>query len=198
MRRCGRALAVCRPTQSPSVLGVAVCGAECPTSRLHLSSNNQICQTVNIDVVCFTNICVCHVDIHCVCSYQNIMGARQIYRNLGIRIKGLRGSLGLTQDQLAKQVGISRASLANIERGKQQVLVHHLFAIAESLQLESPTDLLLAPQAGSRRHRAQNDLPLAEEGLTDKQRQEVLSLVGGVLEIDDHGNSGENSRREDQ
>ncbi|RKF12232.1 XRE family transcriptional regulator [Roseovarius spongiae] len=126
------------------------------------------------------------------------MSGRQIYRNLGIRIKGLRGSLGLTQDQLAKQVGISRASLANIERGKQQVLVHHLFALAEALQLESPSDLLLAPQAGSGRHRTHNDLPLAEEGLTDKQRQEVLRLMGGVLENDDHGNPGENSRREDQ
>lgn len=126
------------------------------------------------------------------------MDAQQVYKNLGIRIKGLRRSLGLTQDQLARQVGISRASLANIERGKQQVLVHHLFTLTDALELDSPSDLLLAPQTGSRRHRAQNDLPLAEGGLTAKQRQEVLRLMGGVLENDDHGNSGENFRREDQ
>ena len=70
------------------------------------------------------------------------MDAQKVYRNLGIRIKGLRGSLGFTQDRLAKQIGISRASLANIERGKQQVLVHHLFALAEALELESPSDLM--------------------------------------------------------
>lgn len=121
------------------------------------------------------------------------MNGDQIYRNLGARIKGLRKGLGQTQDQLAKQVGISRASLANIERGKQQVLVHHLFALADGLQLDSPAELLLTLQGG-RRHGAAADLPLAGEGLTDKQRQEVLRLMGGVLGNNNHGNAGEEER----
>jgi transcriptional regulator with XRE-family HTH domain len=110
----------------------------------------------------------------------------------------LRKSLGLTQDQLAKQVGISRASLANIERGKQQVLVHHLFALADGLQLESPVQLLLTPQGGGRKRGAAADLPLSGEGLTDKQRQEVLSLMGGVLENNHNGNAGDKAGREDR
>ena len=126
------------------------------------------------------------------------MDAERIYKNLGFRIRSLRKSLGLTQDQLAKQVGISRASLANIERGKQQVLVHHLFALASGLQLESPAQLLLTPQGNGRKRGAAADLPLSGEGLTDKQRQEVLRLMGGVLESNNHGNTGDNAGREDQ
>lgn len=126
------------------------------------------------------------------------MDADRIYRNLGTRIRDLRKSLGLTQDQLAKQVGISRASLANIEGGRQQVLVHHLFALAHGLHLESPAQLLLAPQGGGRKRGAAAELPLSGEGLTDKQRQEVLRLMGGVLENNNHGNAGENSGREDR
>lgn len=110
------------------------------------------------------------------------MDADQIYKNLSKRIRALRRSLGLTQDQLAKRVGISRASLANIEAGRQKVLVHHLFALANALDLESPAQLLLSPRAGSRPGPAAADLPLAGEGLTEKQRREVLNLMGGVLE----------------
>lgn len=120
------------------------------------------------------------------------MDADQIYKNLGSRIRSLRKSLGWTQDRLAKAVGISRASLANIEAGRQQVLVHHLFTLAQALNLESPAQLLLTPQSDSLPESGTAQLPLSGEGLTDKQRREVLNLVGGVLE-----NNNTNSRRED-
>jgi transcriptional regulator with XRE-family HTH domain len=126
------------------------------------------------------------------------MDSDQIYRDLGIRIRDLRKGLRRTQDQLAKQVGISRASLANIEAGRQQVLVHHLFGLAEALQLESPAALLLRPRADAQRSRparrgGASDLPLSSEGLTEKQRQEVLRLMGDAL-----NNNHENSGREDE
>ena len=121
------------------------------------------------------------------------MDADQIYENLGKRIRDLRKSLRQTQEQLAQQVGISRASLANIEAGRQQVLVHHLFGIAAALLLDSPALLLLPPHARSRTDGAVAPLPLTGEGLTEKQRREVLSLMGGVLE-----NNNANTGREDE
>jgi len=121
------------------------------------------------------------------------MDAAHIYRNLGKRIRDLRKSLPKTQDQLAKEIGISRASLANIEAGRQQVLVHHLFALASALQLESPAQLLLAPQARAPRAAAASALPLAEDGLTEKQRREVLSLMGDALQQAGTNNGGENA-----
>lgn len=121
------------------------------------------------------------------------MDATHIYRNLGIRIRDLRTSLRQTQDQLAKQVGISRASLANIEAGRQQVLVHHLLALASALQLDSPAQLLLAPQARVPKAGASSPLPLAEDGLTEKQRREVLSLMGDVMQQAGANNGRENA-----
>lgn len=61
------------------------------------------------------------------------------------------------------------------------MLVHHLFAIAAALQLDSPAQLLLSPDARPDNGRSQVDLPVADEGLTEKQRREVLRLMGGVL-----------------
>ena len=119
------------------------------------------------------------------------MGSDQIYRNLGIRIKDLRKNLGLTQERLAQQVGISRASLANIEAGRQQVLVHHLFGLANALQLDSPELLLLAPRDRSPRDGAASPLPLAGAGLTEKQRREILNLMGDVLENNKTNTGGE-------
>jgi transcriptional regulator with XRE-family HTH domain len=121
------------------------------------------------------------------------MDADQIYKNLGRRIKTLRKEgLRLTQEQLAKRVGISRASLANIEAGRQQVLVHHLFALASALDLDSPVQLLLSSSGQARPEGATSNLPLAGEGLTEKQRREVLNLMGGVLE-----NNNLNTGKED-
>jgi len=120
------------------------------------------------------------------------MDADRIYENLGKRIRGLRKDLGQTQDQLAKQVGMSRASLANIEAGRQQVLVHHLFALSRALQLESPAQLLITKRPDSRRTAVAESLPLTAEGLTEKQRLEVLNLMGGVL-----NNNYNNTERED-
>ena len=119
------------------------------------------------------------------------MNADQIYRNLGKRIRDLRKSLGLTQVQLAQQVGISRASLANIEAGRQQVLVHHLLGLASALQLDSPALLLLAPRDRSPKDGAASPLPLTGAALTEKQRREVLNLMGGVLENNRANTGGE-------
>ena len=120
------------------------------------------------------------------------MDAAHIYRNLGTRIRNLRNNLRRTQDQLARQIGISRASLANIEAGRQQVLVHHLFSLASALQLDSPAQLLLAPQVRAPKANASLPLPLAEDGLTEKQRREVLSLMGDAIQQAGTNNGREN------
>ena len=117
-----------------------------------------------------------------------------IYKNLGQRIRDLRNGQGQTQEQLAKAIGISRASLANIEAGRQKVLVHHLFELAEALDLESPSDLLLIGKGKNTRSTDASPLPLSDEGLTDKQRQEILNLMGNVLNNNTNENNGSEER----
>lgn len=62
--------------------------------------------------------------------------ARRVYLELGVRVRQRRDELKLTQEQLAKRIGISRSSLANIERGRHYAPVHLLLALAEALQVE--------------------------------------------------------------
>ena len=65
-----------------------------------------------------------------------------IYSALGRAIAARRRALELSQDQVARRAGFSRASLANIERGRQNVYLHHIMAIAEALELSSARDLI--------------------------------------------------------
>lgn len=66
----------------------------------------------------------------------------ELYRRLGRVVAERRRELGLTQSDVAKKLGLSRASLANLENGRQRILVHQLFALVNALKLESILDLV--------------------------------------------------------
>lgn len=55
------------------------------------------------------------------------------YRAFGARIEHIRTTLDLTQHDLAKKLGMSRGSLANIEVGRQRVLLHTVEQFAKAL-----------------------------------------------------------------
>jgi len=59
--------------------------------------------------------------------------ARALYRHLGRQVHTERKNLGITQEDLAHRVGVSRTSITNLELGKQQVPLHLLYEIAEEL-----------------------------------------------------------------
>jgi len=61
--------------------------------------------------------------------------AGSFYNHLGAQVKRLRGLRGLTQDELGQRLhpAVTRASVANIEGGKQRVLAHTLFDLATIL-----------------------------------------------------------------
>ena len=43
--------------------------------------------------------------------------------SVGVRIRMIRETLGMSQDELAKRVGLQRASVANTEIGRQRLLL---------------------------------------------------------------------------
>lgn len=55
------------------------------------------------------------------------------YRAFGARVEQIRDALGLTQHELAKRLKLSRGSLANIETGRQRVLLHTVEDFAKAL-----------------------------------------------------------------
>ncbi len=69
----------------------------------------------------------------------------RLYRLFGSRVRALREEKNVTQDELAKRVELSRASITNIERGRQRVLLHQMVGIAQALDAD-PTQLIPKPE----------------------------------------------------
>jgi transcriptional regulator with XRE-family HTH domain len=80
----------------------------------------------------------------------------KFYRLFGSRVRALREQRKVTQDELARRVELSRASITNIERGRQRVLLHQMMEIATALDAD-PVDLV--PSASS----LQADPPMRDD-----------------------------------
>lgn len=100
-----------------------------------------------------------------------------IYKHIGAVIKARRKTLRLKQETLAGILGISRGSLANVETGRQNVLVHQLYRYAAALKL-SPLDLLPPPVTEiPATERA--ELPLPDD-LKAQQKEQISRLFAQV------------------
>lgn len=65
-----------------------------------------------------------------------------IYRAFGRAVAQRRRAIPKTQEQVAREIGLSRASLANIERGSQKVFLHQILALTKALELESSHEIV--------------------------------------------------------
>jgi transcriptional regulator with XRE-family HTH domain len=70
------------------------------------------------------------------------MSDMDVYKQLGFRVATRRKELKLKQEEVAKLIGLSRASLANLETGRQKILLHHVYKLAAALELRSILDLI--------------------------------------------------------
>ncbi len=64
-----------------------------------------------------------------------------VYRQFGSKVEAVRTTLGLTQLELAKKVGLGRPSIANIEAGNQRVLLADVNRFADAFGI-SPKALM--------------------------------------------------------
>jgi len=55
---------------------------------------------------------------------------------IGVRIKSLRNSKNITQEQLSERIGINSKYLSSIERGKENPTLNTLIRMAESLEVD--------------------------------------------------------------
>lgn len=94
-----------------------------------------------------------------------VSGTRRIYRTVkitktiiqcerpyvlfGEAVATIRCDTGLTQQELANKLGYSRASIANIETGRQRVLLSDVFDFAKALKIK-PRQLFDAAALGVR------------------------------------------------
>ena len=75
-------------------------------------------------------------------SHTSCMESDSVYKAFGRAVATRRKALDFTQATLAGKVGMSRASIANIESGRQNVLLHQVYALAAALEYLKISDLL--------------------------------------------------------
>lgn len=60
---------------------------------------------------------------------------RAFYAQLGRRVRDAREAAGVTQEQLANRLGLTRGSVANLEAGRQRISAYHLSLTATTLDV---------------------------------------------------------------
>jgi transcriptional regulator with XRE-family HTH domain len=109
--------------------------------------------------------------------------AKQIepfYEALGAKIQEWRGARKMTQAQLGLVLKppSTRASIANIENGKQRVLVHTLVQLAKALEVE--IHALLPPVQEAARSVTPKDVELELRRKLNLATPQLRKLVGAA------------------
>lgn len=79
---------------------------------------------------------MCSTDILLTTFYNFPMGIKKIQNELGRKLKALRLERGLTQENVAFEVDISRDHLSNIELGKHPVNIKTLYKLAQFFEVD--------------------------------------------------------------
>ena len=107
------------------------------------------------------------------------MQKMMVYKMLGAAVAIRRKEIQCTQAELAERLGMSRASISNIEGGRQKILLDQIYDFVEVLGLNSITDLL--PQALPRSSIELSPIPLSREDVTDRQRAQVADVLKSLF-----------------
>ena len=98
------------------------------------------------------------------------------YRELGRRVAARRTARRLTQFDVAEAIGSSRASVANIEAGRQGLQVHQLYPLARALDLDDLGELIPTGVPATL-----DDEPLGDFEVSAFQRAQIESLVRNAV-----------------
>ena len=104
-----------------------------------------------------------------------------IYGILGRAVSARRDELNLTQQALADKIGLSRASVANIESGRQKVLLHQVYALVRALGLKSITELVPASPIVTPAGKDEQEIALSRSDLSNDEMASVTQFLQFVL-----------------
>jgi transcriptional regulator with XRE-family HTH domain len=66
---------------------------------------------------------------------MNLVQQQDFYQRLGIIVREARLKIGLSQEVLGDQLSLTKASIANIEKGRQRPMAHTLIELAQALRI---------------------------------------------------------------
>jgi transcriptional regulator with XRE-family HTH domain len=127
----------------------------------------------------------------CLEQTGNVVQPNPINAAFGAAVAKRRDELGMTQAELSGHTGLSRASIASIEKGRQNVLLHHVYDLAQALRLRHVGDLLPARphsrqrQVEDKAQRPEIEVRVTSGSMTDRETADVLELLGRHVRIDD-------------
>lgn len=102
---------------------------------------------------------------------------RAFLTQLGIRITQLRKEQGITQVQLAEQLGVSQQTVTAYENGKRRVPISHLPRLATLLSTNIETLLGEAPKPGKRGPAPKLQQQIERVQTLPKAKQRLVSEV---------------------
>jgi transcriptional regulator with XRE-family HTH domain len=109
-----------------------------------------------------------------------LMVGDPIYKAFGSAIATRRRALGLTQAQLASKVKVSRASIANIESGRQNILLHHVYALAAALEFTRVGELL-PPPPQQKSGGEELKMTITNQALSELEEAQIADLITSAL-----------------
>lgn len=122
--------------------------------------------------------------------------SRRVQRAFGARLKSARQGKDALQKILASQLGLSRTSISNIERGTHRVFLDQVYSAAHALGIE--VFELLPPAieiyGNSEVHSAVDD-PLSETA-AESARQVALSIQQDFSKLNPRRRRPESGRRQ--
>ncbi|MGY4353593.1 transcriptional regulator with XRE-family HTH domain [Bradyrhizobium sp. i1.3.1] len=102
------------------------------------------------------------------------MADLEIYRIVGAGLAARRKKLRLKQAEVADQIGLTRASLANIESGRQKLMLHQVYKLATALKVDSIMDLVPASFSFEQ---ASGPVRLVGSEVNDVQKAQIEQFV---------------------
>lgn len=97
------------------------------------------------------------------------------YAKLGLRIKELRQSRGLTQEKLAEAVCCNTSHVSNIENAHTKVSLNVLLAITNTLN--TSIDYLLSDQYKNTSLALDNEILRVIKDCDNKKKEKILKMI---------------------
>ena len=105
------------------------------------------------------------------------MEQSELYSQFGQLVRRHRERLGLNQAEIGKAIGLTRASIANIETGRQRIPLHHLYSLALALKVDAHA--LLPTASGGASIVADREIQSSVE-LSAREQDDVARVVGSI------------------